>query len=218
MRGGADELSKRRLSSFWSLRPADLAVCIGWISRRYKHEVEKRSRLAPGTGGSDGFLACHKQQRCKSSDTQTPVISWQYHYERQLESDLVVRRPAVARTRGARADLSDSKAGSRTFIDGVTWRVSPGSCGKGIPYSSRQAGIRKQLVARLSRTLAPRSSSSPHWLSLSGRPQSRLRHYVRWPLSFKAETADDMSPIEPGKVPTEIRPVVTSLMDCFSKV
>jgi len=93
--------------------------------------------------------------------------------------------------------------------------------GKGIRVLvGDRLGIRKQLVADLIKgLLAPTVLIIPLigfliWASLN----RGLRPYVRWPVELQGRNADDMSPIEPGKVPTEIRPVVRSLNGLFSKV
>src|SRR5882762_1307896 len=119
--------------------------------------------------------------------------------------------------------LSDSKAGfSERLIDGVTWRVfTMEVAGKGIRVLvGDRLGIRKQLVADLIKgLLAPMALIIPLfgfliWASLN----RGLRPLRSMAFELQGRNADDMSPIEPGKVPTEIRPVITSLNGLFSKV
>src|SRR5260370_16982833 len=93
--------------------------------------------------------------------------------------------------------------------------------GKGIRVlGGDRLGIRKQLVADLIKgLLAPTVLIIPLfgfliWASLN----RGLRPLRSMAFELQGRNADDMSPIEPGRVPTEIRPVVTPLNGLFSKL
>src|SRR5260370_17664995 len=81
-------------------------------------------------------------------------------------------------------------------------------------------GIREQLLADLIRGLmAPMALIIPLlgfliWASLN----RGLRPLRSMAFELQGRNADDMSPIESDRVPSEIRPVVASLNGLFSKV
>jgi two-component system, OmpR family, sensor histidine kinase QseC len=199
---------------------------IGWISVGTKHEVENvlDSRLEQAARMVSSLVTSNNIAS-PSDDTDSPHILAVPNYERQLDCQIwSLDGRLVARTRGApNTSLSDSKAGfSERLIDGVTWRVfTVEVAGKGIRVLvGDRLKIREQLVADLIKgLLAPTVLIIPLlgfliWASLN-RGLGPLRSMA---FELQGRNADDMSPIEPGKVPTEIRPVVTSLNGLFSKV
>jgi two-component system sensor histidine kinase QseC len=199
---------------------------IGWISVGTKHEVENvlDSRLEQAARMVSSLVTSNNVAS-PSDDTDSPHILAVPNYERQLDCQIwSLDGRLVARTRGApNTRLSDSKAGfSERLIDGVTWRVfTVEVAGKGVRVLvGDRLKIREQLVADLIEgLLAPTVLIIPLlgfliWASLN-RGLGPLRSMA---FELQGRNADDMSPIEPGKVPTEIRPVVTSLNGLFSKV
>lgn len=199
---------------------------IGWISVGTKHEIENvlDSRLEQAARMVSSLVTSNNVAS-PSDDSDSPHILAVPNYERQLDCQIwSLDGRLVARTRGApNTSLSDSKAGfSERLIDGVTWRVfTVEVAGKGIRVLvGDRLKIREQLVADLIKgLLAPTVLIIPLlgfliWASLN-RGLGPLRSMA---FELQGRNADDMSPIEPGKVPTEIRPVVTSLNGLFSKV
>jgi two-component system, OmpR family, sensor histidine kinase QseC len=199
---------------------------IGWISVRTKHEVENvlDSRLEQAARMVSALVTSNNVAS-PSDDSDSPHILAVPNYARQLDCQIwSLDGRLVARTRGAPStSLSDNKAGfSERLIDGVAWRVfTIEVAGKGIRVLvGDRLGIREQLLADLIEgLLAPTVLIIPLlgfliWASLN----RGLRPLRSMAFELQGRNADDMSPIEPGRVPTEIRPVITSLNGLFSKV
>jgi two-component system, OmpR family, sensor histidine kinase QseC len=199
---------------------------IGWIFVGTKHEVEdvldKRLEEAARMVSS---LVTSNNVASPSEDSDSLQISTVPTYERQLSCQIwSLDGRLVARTHGAPdSSLSDSKAGfSERLIDGDTWRVfTIEVAGKGIRVLvGDRLVFREQLVANLIKgLLAPTLLIIPLlgfliWASLN----RGLRPLRSMAFELQGRNADDMRPIDPGRVPTEIRPVVTSLNGLFSKV
>jgi two-component system sensor histidine kinase QseC len=199
---------------------------IGWIYVDTKHEVENvlDSRLEEAARMVSSLVTTNNVAS-PSERSDSPHILAVPNYERQLSCQIwSLDGRLVARTRGAPdSSLSDSKAGfSQRLIDGDTWRVfTMEAPGRGIRVLvGDRLGIRAQLVDDLIEgLLAPTALIIPLlgfliWASLN----RGLRPLRTMASELQGRNADDMSPIEPGRVPTEIRPVVTSLNGLFSKV
>jgi two-component system sensor histidine kinase QseC len=146
-------------------------------------------------------------------------------YERQLSCQIwSVDGRLVARSSGApEIKLSDIVAGySERIIDGETWRVyTIEDSAKGFRVLvGDKLGIRDHLVNEIIKgLLAPTLLVIPLlglliWISLN-RGLKPLRLMAR---ELRSRSADDMSPIEAGRIPSEIRPVVTSINGLFAKV
>jgi two-component system sensor histidine kinase QseC len=152
----------------------------------------------------------------------TPEIP---NYERQLSCQIwSLDGRLVARSSGApNENLSDRRAGfSERLINGETWRVyTAEDTAKGVRVVvGDRLGQREHLVGEIIKgLLAPLLLTIPLlglliWASLNGglRPLQALAR------ELGRRGADDMSPVEAGKIPTEIRPVVTALNNLFLKV
>jgi two-component system, OmpR family, sensor histidine kinase QseC len=199
---------------------------IGWIYVDTKHEVEivLDSRLEEAARMVSSLVTSNNVAS-PSEDSDSPHILAVPNYERQLSCQIwSLDGRLVARTRGAPdTSLSDSKAGfSERLIDGDTWRVfTMEAPGKGIRVLvGDRLRIRGQLVDDLIKgLLVPTAFIVPLlgfliWASLN----RGLRPLRTMASELQGRNADDMSPIAPGAVPTEVRPVVTSLNGLFSKV
>jgi two-component system sensor histidine kinase QseC len=197
---------------------------IGWISVETKREVENvlDSRLEEAARMVSSLVTSNN---VATEDSDSPHILAVPNYERQLSCQIwSLDGRLVARTHGAPdTSLSDSKAGlSERVTNGDRWRVfTIEVAGKGIRVLvGDRLGIREQLLADLIKgLLAPMAIIIPLlgfliWASLN----RGLRPLRLMASELQGRNADDMSPIEPGRVPTEIRPVVTSLNGLFSKV
>jgi two-component system, OmpR family, sensor histidine kinase QseC len=147
------------------------------------------------------------------------------NYERQLSCQIwSLDGRLVARSSGApNESLSDRPAGfSERLINGETWRVyTAEDAAKGVRVVvGDRLGLREHLVGEIIKgLLAPLLLTIPLlglliWASLNGglRPLQALAR------ELGRRSADDMSPVETGKIPTEIRPVVTALNNLFLKV
>jgi two-component system, OmpR family, sensor histidine kinase QseC len=199
---------------------------IGWISVGTKHEVEnvldKRLEEAARMVSS---LVTNNNVASPSEDSDSPHILAVPNYERQLDCQIwSLDGRLVARTSGAPStSLGDSKAGfSERLIDGVTWRVFTTVVpGKGIRVlvGDRQR-IREQLVADVIKgLLAPTVLIIPLlgfliWASLN----RGLRPLRSMAFELQGRNADDMSPIEPGRVPRKFAPSSRRSMDCSRKL
>src|SRR5258708_29981216 len=199
---------------------------IGWISVGTKHEVENvlDSRLEQAARMVSSLVTSNNVAN-PSDESDSPRILAVPNYERQLDCQIwSLDGRLVARTRGAPStSLSDGKAGfSERLIDGVTWRVfTTEVAGKGIRVLvGDRLGIREQLLADLIKgLLGPTVLIIPLlgfliWASLN----RGLRPLRSMAFELHGRNAHDMSPIESDRVPTEIRPAVTSLNGLFSKV
>ena len=119
--------------------------------------------------------------------------------------------------------LGDIRAGfSERLIDGETWRVyTIEDVAKGVRVLvGDRLGLREHLVAELIEgLLAPTLLIIPLlgfliWASLD-RGLKPLQAIAR---ELSLRSADDMSPMETGRVPTEVHPVIASLNALFAKV
>jgi two-component system sensor histidine kinase QseC len=147
------------------------------------------------------------------------------NYERQLSCQIwSLDGRLVARSSGApNESLSDRRAGfSERLINGETWRVyTAEDAAKGVRVVvGDRLGLREHLVGEIIKgLLAPLLLTIPLlglliWASLNGglRPLQVLAR------ELGRRNADDMRPVETGRVPTEIRPVMTALNNLFLKV
>lgn len=147
------------------------------------------------------------------------------NYERQLSCQIwSLDGRLVARSSGAPDEsLSDKRAGfSERRINNETWRVfTAEDTGKGVRVLvGDRLGLRDHFVAEIIKgILAPMALTVPLlgfliWASLS-RGLRPLRGLAE---ELARRSADDMSPVETGRIPTEIRPVIGSLNSLFAKV
>lgn len=146
-------------------------------------------------------------------------------YERQLSCQIwSLDGRLVARSSGApNESLSDRRAGfSERLINGETWRVFTAEDGaKGVRVLvGDRLGLRDHFVAEIMKgILAPMALTVPLlgfliWASLN-RGLRPLRGLAE---ELARRSADDMRPVETGKIPTEIRPVIDSLNSLFARV
>ena len=146
-------------------------------------------------------------------------------YERQLSCQIwSLDGRLVARSSGAPDEsLSDKRAGfSQRLIKGETWRVyTAEDTAKGVRVSvGDRLGLRAHLVEEIIKgLLAPLLLTIPLlglliWASLS----RGLRPLQALARELAHRNADDMRPVETGKIPAEIQPVVASLNHLFRKV
>jgi two-component system, OmpR family, sensor histidine kinase QseC len=147
------------------------------------------------------------------------------NYERQLSCQIwSLDGRLVARSSGAPNErFSDNSAGfSDRRINGETWRVfTTEDAGKGVRVLvGDRVGLRDHFVAEIMKgVLAPLALTVPLlgfliWASLNRglRPLRGLAH------ELSRRNADDMSPVETGTMPDEIRPVIGSLNALFTRV
>ncbi|ACA14722.1 integral membrane sensor signal transduction histidine kinase [Methylobacterium sp. 4-46] len=146
-------------------------------------------------------------------------------YERQLSCQIwSLDGRMVARSSGApERRLTDAPAGfSEREVDGETWRVftvEDGEKGVRVMVGDR-LGLRERLVTDLIMGLiTPALLVVPLlgmliWASL-GRGLRPLRLMAR---NLAARDADDMSAIDAGQAPTEVRPLADALNGLFLKV
>jgi two-component system sensor histidine kinase QseC len=153
---------------------------------------------------------------------QAPEI---LNYERQLSCQIwSLDGRLVARSSGApNESLSDKRAGfSERHINGETWRVyTAEDTAKGVRVLvGDRLGLREHLVGEIIKgLLAPLLLTIPLlglliWASLN----RGLRPLQALAQELGRRNAEDMSPVETGTIPTEIRPVIASLNNLFLKV
>lgn len=146
-------------------------------------------------------------------------------YERQLSCQIwSLDGRLVARSSGAPDEsLSDKRAGfSERTLNGETWRVfTAEDAAKGVRVLvGDRVGLRDHFVAEIIKgVLAPLALAVPLlgfliWASLN-RGLRPLRGLTD---ELSRRNADDMSPVETGTMPNEIRPVVGALNALFTKV
>lgn len=200
------------------------AAC--WIYIGAKREVEsvldarlqEAARMVSSLVPSGGIAT---SQQDASSNHVIDIPS----YERQLSCQIwSIDGRLVAKSSGAPGTkFTDTRAGfSERNIDGETWRVyTIEDPAKGIRVLvGDRLGIRDHLVAELIKgLLAPTLLIIPLlgfliWVSLN-RGLKPLRMMAD---GLKLRDADDMSPVDVGRIPKEIHPVVTSLNGLFAKV
>jgi two-component system sensor histidine kinase QseC len=147
------------------------------------------------------------------------------NYERQLSCQIwPLDGRLVARSSGAPNErFSDNSAGfSDRRINGETWRVfTTEDAGKGVRVLvGDRVGLRDHFVAEIMKgVLAPLALTVPLlgfliWASLN-RGLRPLRGLAD---ELSRRNADDMSPVETGTMPDEIRPVIGSLNALFTRV
>jgi two-component system, OmpR family, sensor histidine kinase QseC len=146
-------------------------------------------------------------------------------YERQLSCQIwSLDGRLVARSSGApNESLSDSRTGfSERVIKGETWRVFTAED----PVKNVRVLVGDRLMLRetfvtdiMKGLVAPMIFTIPLlafliWASLGRgfRPLHRLAD------DLKRRNADDMTPVETGRIPVEIQPVVSSLNNLFGRV
>jgi two-component system, OmpR family, sensor histidine kinase QseC len=200
------------------------AAC--WIYVGARREVEsvldarlqEAARMVLSLASSNGVGAA---QRGGDSGQAADVLN----YERQLSCQIwSLDGRLVARSSGApNESLSDRSAGfSERLINGETWRVfTAEDAAKGVRVLvGDRLGLRDHFVAEIMKgILAPMALTVPLlgfliWASLN-RGLRPLRGLAE---ELAHRSADDMRPIETGRIPTEIRPVIGSLNSLFARV
>jgi two-component system sensor histidine kinase QseC len=147
------------------------------------------------------------------------------NYERQLSCQIwSLDGRLVARSSGAPNErFTDDSAGfSDRRINGETWRVfTAEDLNKGVRVLvGDRVGLRDHFVAEIMKgVLAPLALTVPLlgfliWASLN-RGLRPLRGLAE---ELSRRNADDMSPVETGTMPDEIRPVIGSLNALFTRV
>jgi two-component system, OmpR family, sensor histidine kinase QseC len=197
----------------------------GWIYIGTKQEVESvlDARLQEAAR-MVASLVTNKSVAAPAGDAEAGRLVEVPIYERQLSCQVwSLDGHLVARSRGAPdKSLNDAGGGfSERLIDGETWRVfTVEDASKGIRVNvGDRLGIREHLVGDIIKgLLAPTLLIVPLlgfliWASLSRglRPLRDMAH------DLANREAHDMSPVEVGRIPTEIVPVVTSLNGLFSR-
>jgi two-component system, OmpR family, sensor histidine kinase QseC len=180
--------------------------------------LQEAARMVLSLASGSGVGATQKD----GDHGQAPEV---LNYERQLSCQIwSLDGRLVARSSGApNESLSDRRAGfSERLINGETWRVyTAEDTAKGVRVAvGDRLGLREHLVGEIIKgLLTPLLLTIPLlglliWASLNGglRPLQALAR------ELGRRSADDMSPVETGKIPTEIRPVVTALNNLFLKV
>jgi two-component system sensor histidine kinase QseC len=197
---------------------------VAWIYIGAKREVESvlDTRLQEAARMVSSLVS---SSTLASRELHSSYLSEIPSYERQLSCQIwSLDGRLVARSSGAPDSKSgDIRAGfSERLIDGETWRVyTIEDVAKGVRVQvGDRLGLREHLVAELIEgLLAPTLLIIPLlgfliWASLD-RGLKPLQAIV---LELSQRSADDMSPMETGRVPTEIHPVIASLNALFAKV
>jgi two-component system, OmpR family, sensor histidine kinase QseC len=197
---------------------------VAWIYLGSKREVEQvldnrlqeAARMVSSLVGAVGGAAPDGTPRTFPAPTA---------YERQLSCQIwSLDGRMVARSRGApERRLTDAPAGfSEREVDGETWRVfTVEDAEKGVRVLvGDRLSLRERLVTDLIMgLLTPALLVVPLlgmliWVSL-GRGLRPLRLMAR---NLAARDADDMSAIDAGQAPTEVRPLADALNGLFLKV
>ena len=197
---------------------------VAWIYIGAKREVESvlDTRLQEAARMVSSLVS---SSTLASQELHSSYLSEIPSYERQLSCQIwSLDGRLVARSSGAPdSKLSDIRAGfSERLIDGETWRVyTIEDVAKGVRVLvGDRLGLREHLVAELIKgLLAPTLLIIPLlgfliWASLD----RGLKPLQAIALELSQRSADDMSPMETGRVPTEIHPVIASLNALFAKV
>ncbi len=199
---------------------------IGWIYVGTKQEVEsvldarlqEAARMVASLGTS-------KSVATPSAETGMDSPAGTLIYERQLACQIwSLDGRLVARSRGApSSSLGGTQTGfSDRRIEGETWRVfalEDTDRGLRVLVGDR-LGVREHLVTDIIKgLLAPALLIVPLlglliWTSLN----RGLRPLRRLALELQQRRADDMSPVETGRAPAEILPMMAALNALFSKV
>jgi len=199
---------------------------IGWIYVGTKQEVEsvldarlqEAARMVASLGTS-------KSVATASAETGTDGPAETLIYERQLACQIwSLDGRLVARSQGApSSNLGGTQTGfSDRLIEGENWRVfTLEDIDKRLRVLvGDRLGVREHLVTDIIKgLLAPTLLIVPLlgfliWSSLN----RGLRPLRRLALELQQRRADDMSPVETGRAPAEILPMMTSLNALFSKV
>jgi len=199
---------------------------IGWIYVATKQEVEsvldarlqEAARMVASLGTSKSVATSATETRLDGS-AETLI------YERQLACQIwSLDGRLVARSRGApSSNLGGTQTGfSDRRIEGENWRVfSLEDADRGLRVLvGDRLGMREHLVTDIIKgLLAPTLLMVPLlgfliWSSLN----RGLRPLRRLALELQQRRADDMSPVETGRAPMEILPMMTALNALFSKV
>jgi two-component system sensor histidine kinase QseC len=197
---------------------------VTWIYLGSKREVEQvldnrlqeAARMVGSLVGAVGGTA---------PDRTLPTFPAPTAYERQLSCQIwSLDGRMVARSSGApERRLSDAPAGfSEREVDGETWRVfTVEDAEKGVRVMvGDRLGLRERLVTDLIMGfVTPALLVVPLlgiliWVSL-GRGLRPLRLMAR---NLARRDADDMSAIDAGRAPTEVRPLADALNGLFHKV
>jgi two-component system, OmpR family, sensor histidine kinase QseC len=199
---------------------------IGWIYVGTKQEVEsvldvrlqEAARMVASLGTGKGVATT-------SAATGMDGLAGTLIYERQLACQIwSLDGRLVARSRGApSSNLGGTQTGfSDRRIEGETWRVftlEDADGGLRVLVGDRLA-VREHLVTDIIKgLLAPTLLILPLlgfliWTSLN----RGLRPLRRLALELQQRRADDMSPVETGRAPAEILPMMAALNALFSKV
>ncbi len=180
--------------------------------------LQEAARMVLSLASGNGVGAAQKD----GNSGQAPEI---LNYERQLSCQIwSLDGRLVARSSGApNESLSDKRAGfSERHINGETWRVyTAEDTARGVRVLvGDRLGLREHLVEEIIKgLLAPLLLTIPLlglliWASLS----RGLRPLQALAQELGRRNADDMSPVETGTIPAEIRPVISSLNNLFLKV
>jgi two-component system sensor histidine kinase QseC len=199
---------------------------IGWIYVGTKHEVEsvldarlqEAARMVASLGTSKNIAGSSVE-----TDIEGPAET--LIYERQLACQIwSLDGRLVARSQGAPAsNLGGTQTGfSERQIDGENWRVfTLEDTDKGLRVLvGDRLGLREQIVTDIIKgLLAPTLLIVPLlgfliWSSLN----RGLRPLRMLAFELQGRRADDMSPVEAGRVPAEIVPMMDALNALFSKV
>lgn len=201
-------------------------IAIGWIYVGTKQEVEsvldarlqEAARMVVSLGTSKSIVA-------PSAEAGADANAETLIYERQLACQIwSLDGRLVARSRGAPSlSLGGTEAGfSDRRIEGENWRVftlEDTDRGLRVLVGDR-LGVREHLVTDIIKgLLAPTLLIVPLlgfliWSSLN----RGLRPLRKLALELQQRQADDMSPVEAGRAPAEILPMIGALNALFSKV
>jgi two-component system sensor histidine kinase QseC len=199
---------------------------IGWIYVGTKQEVESvlDARLQEAARMVSS-LVNNKSLATTASEAGASGAGESLIYERQLSCQIwSLDGRLVARSRGApNSSLSDNHTGfSERRIDGEAWRVfmlEDEVKGLRVVVGDR-LGVREHLVTDIIKgLLAPTLLIVPLlgfliWSSLNHGLQP-VRKLAR---ELQDRRADDMRPVETGRVPAEILPMTAALNSLFAKV
>jgi two-component system, OmpR family, sensor histidine kinase QseC len=201
-----------------------VATC--WIYVGTTREVEnvldsrlqESARMVLSLATSNGFGSLQKDADASHA---ADILSYEHQLSCQIWS---LDGRLVARSSGAPSEsLSDTRTGfSERTINGKTWRVftAEDTAENVRVLVGDRLGLREAFVTDIMKGLAaPMFLTAPLlavliWASLSRglRPLQTLAE------DLKRRTADDMTAIEPGNIPVEIQPMVSSLNNLFGRV
>ena len=202
-------------------------IAAAWIYVGARQEVEHvlDTRLQEAARMVSSLVAAGSLPPKRGDDVAPGVIPDAGGYDRQLSCQIwSLDDRLVARSSGAPGEkLSDGGAGfSERIVDGEPWRVfAVVDEAKGIRVLvGDRLGLRERLVADLIKGLLwPAAFILPLlgaviWISL-GRGLRPLHRIAR---ELRRRDAEDMSPVDAGAAPSEIRPLAAALNGLFGKV